>query len=1112
MATTKNVTKVGKRIDQDQYYGSVLGDDGNVYGIPHNADRFARFDPKKGEIMQVGPTIRGRKEKFRTGVLHPVDKCIYTVPFNNDDIVKFDPETNEVEYIPTGVQQHTSKWIGAVVAGNKHIYFIPFCHHNVLKLDVSTKQCTTLFSGGSEGMIRGNSKYFSGGLGSDGNIYCIPRRAPFVLKINVQDDTIEDFGNKFEDEQFSGCVVTSNGDVIYAAPFDRTEKILKIDVVNAKTTLVSETPHGTRWRDLVQATDGMIYGIPYDAKQVFEFDPRNESESVKIIGNSSNSDDKRGKWANGVLAKDGCIYAFPWYRRRILKVIPRNLEEYFRVGTAIHDNETGKDSIGVQQEATAIAQLLTVKDLVPPFTVGLFGGWGSGKTFMFNQIKDVIIKIQKSYRCENQSSYDYAGHIYVVKFDAWTYSKGNIWSSLMYTILTELNKQIQIETILKKKFGPGFFGKSVVEELEALTSNEIEFLDKYNGSTIEKETISKDLAEAVNIAYDYNKEKLDELKLKRYSLKQKESLITNNKFISVLRSVIEETTKDPPPRPEAQNQEAQDRIHDTSVKKISSLTLVKSIWVLINDGEWTNYFYIAIATTFVVPILMWFVLKSFTLLLSSIILPGIATLCRWKTQADEFMAHVQPLLGEIEKYKNWDELKEGIEKEIKNCKKQLAKEQEESRLIEGTNLKDFLNMHKQTGYGSNLDIVHQVQKDLNKLCEALFNEKQKSFFPRGKPRIVLFIDDLDRCPADAVVDTLEALQLLVKSKAFVAVVAMDMQYVTLALEKKYQGILKQGSHPSGLDYLEKIIQLSFRVPPLKLEGSISSYIDSLVTFETSNKSIKNNASEDNKDNSPNEITQTQTQETAQETAQESDRESDQESDEETDRGAEEGTQSDIQENGDATPSTIESGTTLQTIQQISFTKYEIEMLKDIFSHVGTSPRAMKRVVNVCKVLKLIWYRNDPPSYRDVELKKQLQRACVVMLALSASLDPEVRRVMCDILATFESQQLRGFRKSSNLYTVWFENKEAKYIVEKYGDLIKEFKDIKWGNEDDWKNVKYFFRLMRCFCFVGESLSNYDKGCDKRSTTACNIYSFSHQETNVGETTKSFSWIRQKASN
>jgi hypothetical protein len=73
---------------------------------------------------------------------------------------------------------------------------------------------------------------------------------------------------------------------------------------------------------------------------------------------------------------------------------------------------------------------------------------------------------------------------------------------------------------------------------------------------------------------------------------------------------------------------------------------------------------------------------------------------------------------------------------------------------------------------------------------------------------------------------LEALQLLVKPELFVVLVAIDARFVTLALEKNYKGILTAGGHPNGLDYLEKIIQLPYRLPPIEKAKAMSDYLAS----------------------------------------------------------------------------------------------------------------------------------------------------------------------------------------------------------------------------------------------------------------------------------------------
>jgi hypothetical protein len=49
-------------------------------------------------------------------------------------------------------------------------------------------------------------------------------------------------------------------------------------------------------------------------------------------------------------------------------------------------------------------------------------------------------------------------------------------------------------------------------------------------------------------------------------------------------------------------------------------------------------------------------------------------------------------------------------------------------------------------YESNLGIVHRVQQDLQLISDGMLNKRNtNNVFPRGVPRIVLFVDDLDRC-------------------------------------------------------------------------------------------------------------------------------------------------------------------------------------------------------------------------------------------------------------------------------------------------------------------------------------------------------------------------------
>lgn len=95
---------------------------------------------------------------------------------------------------------------------------------------------------------------------------------------------------------------------------------------------------------------------------------------------------------------------------------------------------------------------------------------------------------------------------------------------------------------------------------------------------------------------------------------------------------------------------------------------------------------------------------------------------------------------------------------------------------------------------------------------------------RSRPldRIVLYIDDLDRCPPERVVEVLEAVHLLLAIPLFVVVVGVDVRWVSAALCRRYRGLLSgerersAGGHPTATpnDYLEKIFQIPFRLPAI----------------------------------------------------------------------------------------------------------------------------------------------------------------------------------------------------------------------------------------------------------------------------------------------------------
>ncbi|MDT3444765.1 P-loop NTPase fold protein [Pseudofrankia sp. BMG5.37] len=85
---------------------------------------------------------------------------------------------------------------------------------------------------------------------------------------------------------------------------------------------------------------------------------------------------------------------------------------------------------------------------------------------------------------------------------------------------------------------------------------------------------------------------------------------------------------------------------------------------------------------------------------------------------------------------------------------------------------------------------------------------------RPLERIVLYVDDLDRCPPKVVVEVLAAVHLLLALRLFVVVVAVDPDWLHGAVNTYRDGLFADEESPDGAfwttgDYLEKIFQIPF---------------------------------------------------------------------------------------------------------------------------------------------------------------------------------------------------------------------------------------------------------------------------------------------------------------
>jgi hypothetical protein len=134
-------------------------------------------------------------------------------------------------------------------------------------------------------------------------------------------------------------------------------------------------------------------------------------------------------------------------------------------------------------------------------------------------------------------------------------------------------------------------------------------------------------------------------------------------------------------------------------------------------------------------------------------------------------------------------------------------------------------------------LLGQVHADLKELSADLAAARAQWTAGGGigtppLERIVLYIDDLDRCPPRRVVDVLEAVHLMLALNLFVVIVAVDARWLIRSLEYHHHELFRE-SDPgeetvaTPVDYLDKIFQIPFA---LRRPGPVATakYLRSLL--------------------------------------------------------------------------------------------------------------------------------------------------------------------------------------------------------------------------------------------------------------------------------------------
>lgn len=140
---------------------------------------------------------------------------------------------------------------------------------------------------------------------------------------------------------------------------------------------------------------------------------------------------------------------------------------------------------------------------------------------------------------------------------------------------------------------------------------------------------------------------------------------------------------------------------------------------------------------------------------------------------------------------------------------------------------------KLPAYGKHLGDIPIIQSHMKTLCGILLKNNKK---------LVVFVDDLDRCDIDHIVGVLDGIRLVMTIPNVIVIIGIDHRIAFNAISKHYQELADKnndrGSAEIARDYLGKIIQL-----PLRLNASSHEELREYIFEDLFNK---NNLVDDSK--------------------------------------------------------------------------------------------------------------------------------------------------------------------------------------------------------------------------------------------------------------------------
>ncbi|MGN6258418.1 MAG: P-loop NTPase fold protein [Solirubrobacterales bacterium] len=462
------------------------------------------------------------------------------------------------------------------------------------------------------------------------------------------------------------------------------------------------------------------------------------------------------------------------------------------------DVPKGDDLLDIQGQVNALCSVIAAREVMPPLSIGLFGDWGSGKSFFIEKMRQRIEALAEA--TSNTESTAYCSAIHQISFNAWHYADANLWASFASHVFEGLTEA-------------GTEPERLIEELE---SSQI----LLSRAKADREIAQKRVERAQQEEEQARNDRL-EVKIELRDLRD-----------ASVESLAEEAEALP------WIEEMREALHlvageDVSVEMMQELRSRRGAVRELGRRAWHWLAGIAILLV-LAALLVLLAADSYAAAVPAVLafLGFVRVLVgpvRWvakahelartralalKNQRDVKLKHrlEQLRLAELDAIRRQEEAQKQVEEA----------EQAMAEIRDGRRLFRFIEERSRAdAYGKYFGVVALVRRDFERLANLIEEHADaRNGLPRLQ-RIVLYIDDLDRCPADRVVEVLEAIHLLMASELFVVVIAVDPRWLLHSLQKRYSEEMPndESEAVSGpQDYLEKIFQIPFALSPMGEDG------------------------------------------------------------------------------------------------------------------------------------------------------------------------------------------------------------------------------------------------------------------------------------------------------